>query len=81
MCQQDVGAWLIQKPWQEGDKFNVESGGYHIFHHNADQGAMVVATSSKVLQLSSPHYSTKHGDRQDPPLQSPWIQKMTLLDG
>jgi hypothetical protein len=39
MRQQDVGAWLIQETWEEGDDFNVESGGYHIFHHNANQGA------------------------------------------
>jgi exonuclease III len=39
MHQQDVGAWLIQETWEEGEKFNVESRGYHIFRHNADQGA------------------------------------------
>jgi hypothetical protein len=27
MCQQDVGAWLIQEAWEEGDVFNIESGG------------------------------------------------------
>ncbi len=39
MRQQDVGAWLIQETWEEGDEFNVESGGYHIFRHNTDQRA------------------------------------------
>ncbi len=39
MRQQDVGAWLIQETREEGDDFNVESGGYQIFRHNADQGA------------------------------------------
>jgi hypothetical protein len=31
MCQNDVGAWLIQETWEEGDEFDVEVGGYHIF--------------------------------------------------
>jgi hypothetical protein len=39
MRQQDVGAWLIQETWEEGDDFNAESGGYLIFCHNADRGA------------------------------------------
>jgi hypothetical protein len=38
MHQQDIGAWLIQETWEEGDNFKVESGGYHIFHHNANRG-------------------------------------------
>jgi hypothetical protein len=38
MYQQDVGAWLIQETWEEGDNFNVENGGYHIFRHNANRG-------------------------------------------
>ncbi len=42
---------------------------------------MAVTIFIRVLQSSSPHYSTKHGDWQGPPLHSPWIQKMTLLDG
>ncbi len=39
MRQLEVGAWPIQETWEDGDKFNIENGGYHIFCHNADQGA------------------------------------------
>jgi hypothetical protein len=40
MCQLDVGTWLIQgRRWEEEDDFNVESGRYHIFCHNTNQGA------------------------------------------
>jgi hypothetical protein len=81
MRQQDVGAWLIQETWEEGDESNIESRGYHISITMLTKEQMVITTFSRVLQSSSPHYSTKHGDWQDPPLQSPWIQKMTLLDG
>ncbi len=35
MHQNDVGVWLIQETWEEGDKFDVDVGGYHIFQHNA----------------------------------------------
>jgi len=39
MRQHDVGAWLLQEEtWEEGDKFNVDIGGYHIFRHNALRG-------------------------------------------
>ncbi len=31
MCQHNVGAWLLQETWEEGDDFNIEIGGYHIF--------------------------------------------------
>jgi hypothetical protein len=31
MHQNDVGAWLIQETWEEGDDFDVDVGGYHIF--------------------------------------------------
>ena len=30
MQQHDVGAWLLQETWEEGDKFDVDIGGYHI---------------------------------------------------
>jgi hypothetical protein len=39
MHRQDIGAWLIQKTWEEVDGFNVESVEYHIFCHNANQGS------------------------------------------
>ncbi len=35
MRQNDVGAWLIQKTWEEGNDFDVKVRGYHIFCHNA----------------------------------------------
>jgi hypothetical protein len=38
MRQHDVGSWLLQETWEEGDNFDTEIGGYHIFRHNADQG-------------------------------------------
>jgi hypothetical protein len=38
MRQHYVGAWLLQETWEEGDDFNTEIGGYHIFRHNADRG-------------------------------------------
>ena len=31
MQQHDVGAWLLQETWEEGDEFDVDIGGYHIF--------------------------------------------------
>ncbi len=33
-----MGAWLLQETWEEGDKFDVDIGGYHIFRHNALRG-------------------------------------------
>ncbi len=38
MHQNDVGAWLIQETCEEGDEFDVEVRGYHIFQHNATRG-------------------------------------------
>ena len=38
MQQHDVGAWLLQETWEEGDEFDVDIGGYHIFQHNALRG-------------------------------------------
>jgi exonuclease III len=38
MRQNDVGAWLIQETWEEGDEFDVDVNGYHIFRHNAIRG-------------------------------------------
>ena len=38
MRQNDVGAWLLQETWEEGDEFDVDIGGYHIFRHNALRG-------------------------------------------
>jgi hypothetical protein len=38
MHQHDVGAWLLQKTWEEGDNFDTEIGGYHVFRHNAKRG-------------------------------------------
>ena len=31
MQQTNVGAWLLQETWEEGNKFNVDIGGSHIF--------------------------------------------------
>jgi hypothetical protein len=33
-----VGAWLVQETWEEGDEFDIEVGGYHIFCHNSTKG-------------------------------------------
>ena len=38
MRQNDVGAWLVQETWEEGDEFDVDVDGYHIFRHNAVRG-------------------------------------------
>jgi hypothetical protein len=38
MRQNNVGAWLVQKTWEEGDEFDVNINGYHIFCHNANSG-------------------------------------------
>ncbi len=38
MRQNDVGAWLIQETWEEGDEFDIDVNGYHIFRHNATRG-------------------------------------------
>jgi hypothetical protein len=38
MQQHNVGAWLLQETWEEGDEFDVDIGGYHIFRHNALHG-------------------------------------------
>ena len=38
MRQHDVGAWLVQETWEEGDEFDVDVYGYHIFRHNAVRG-------------------------------------------
>ena len=38
MCQNDVGAWLVQETWEEGDKFDMDVNEYNIFQHNALNG-------------------------------------------
>jgi hypothetical protein len=38
MHQDDIGAWLVQETWEEGNHFDVEIGGYHIFWHNCTPG-------------------------------------------
>ena len=38
MRQHDVGSWLLQETWEEGDNFDTEIGGYRVFHHNAKRG-------------------------------------------
>jgi hypothetical protein len=38
MHQNDVGVWLIQETWEEGDKFDLDVGGHHVFQHNAPCG-------------------------------------------
>ena len=39
MRQDQIGAWLVQETWEEGEEFDVEVGGYHIFRHNSEVGA------------------------------------------
>ncbi len=34
----DIGAWLLQETWEEGDNFDTNIGGDHVFHHNAERG-------------------------------------------
>jgi hypothetical protein len=38
MQNNNVGAWLVQETWEEGDEFDVEVGGYHIFCHISTKG-------------------------------------------
>jgi hypothetical protein len=38
MQNKDVGAWLVQETWEEGNEFDIEVGGYHIFCHNSTKG-------------------------------------------
>ena len=33
-----MGAWLLRETWEEGNEFDVDIGGYHIFQHNALRG-------------------------------------------
>ena len=80
MRQQDVGAWLIQETWEEGDDFNVESGGYYIFRHNADRGVNGHHHLFKGVAIILSPLFHKAWRLAGPPLQSPWIQKMILLD-
>jgi len=45
MRQNDIGAWLIQETWEEGNEFDVDVDGYHIFRHNAIRGEKRPSTS------------------------------------
>lgn len=65
MRQHDVGAWLLQETWEEGDEFDVDIGGYHIFWHNALRSENGRQTSSKELPSSSPQLFTRRGMQQD----------------
>jgi hypothetical protein len=38
MRQNNIGVWLVQETWEDGDKFDVNVNGYHIFCHNTNQG-------------------------------------------
>jgi hypothetical protein len=38
MRQNDIGAWLVRETWEEGNKFDVDINGYHIFCHNTNRG-------------------------------------------
>ena len=38
MRQNNIGAWLVQETWEEGNEFDVNVNGYHIFCHNANHG-------------------------------------------
>jgi hypothetical protein len=38
MRRGNIGAWMIQETWEEGNEFDVEIGGYHIFRHNCSVG-------------------------------------------
>ena len=38
MRQDQLGAWLVQETWEEGDEYDIEVGGYHIFRHNCAPG-------------------------------------------
>jgi hypothetical protein len=38
MGNNDVGALLVQETWEEGDEFDIDVGGYHIFHRDSTKG-------------------------------------------
>ncbi len=38
MRAHDIGAWLLQETWEEGNNFDTKIGGYHVFCHNAERG-------------------------------------------
>jgi hypothetical protein len=38
MHQHNVGVLLLQETWEEGNVFNIDVGGYHIFCRNATRG-------------------------------------------
>ena len=52
MRQYDVGAWLLQETWEEGDEFDVDIGGYHIFRHNPHKSQKWIYKIYNVAQLS-----------------------------
>ena len=69
MRQNDVGAWLIQETWEEGNDFNVKVGGYHIFHHNATCGESGRQHLFKgVTIILSPLFYAAWKDAGSPPL-------------
>ena len=38
MRRDNIGAYLVQESWLEGDDFDVDIGGYHVFRHNSYRG-------------------------------------------
>jgi hypothetical protein len=38
MRQKDIGAWLVQEMWEEGDEYDVDIGGYRVVRHNSMRG-------------------------------------------
>ena len=38
MRQHHVGSWLLQETWEEGDNFDAEIRGYHVFRYNSNRG-------------------------------------------
>ncbi len=38
MTTNDIGVWLVQETWEEGNESNIQIGDYHIFRHNSAKG-------------------------------------------
>jgi hypothetical protein len=73
MRNNDVGAWLVQETWEEGDEFDIDVGGYHIFCHNSTKGkdGKWHLFKGVGIILSPQFYEAWHAAGSPPPITNP----------
>ena len=71
MRNNDVGAWLLQETWEEGDEIDIVIRGYHIFCHNAQKGDDGRGHLFWGVAIILSPFFMMHGEKQDQTHQPP----------